>query len=51
MTEEKKIRLTGYTRTEVICSKCGVKTIIESDFLSEAQMKAQHKCKKGKGEK
>ena len=48
MSDEKKIKLPGYKRTEIICSKCGVKTIIESDFLSDTQMKTLHKCKKGK---
>ena len=49
MTEEKKMKLPGYKRTEITCSKCGVKTIIESDFLSDAQIKTLHKCTKGKG--
>lgn len=48
MTEEKKIKLPGYKRTEIICSKCGFKMVVESDYLSEVQAKAQHKCKKGK---
>ena len=51
MTEEKKIKLPGYKRTEIICSKCGCKMVVESDYLSEVQAKAQHKCRKGKGEK
>ena len=48
MTEEKKLKLPGYRKTEILCLKCGVKTIIESDFLSDTQMKTLHKCKKGK---
>ena len=51
MMEEKKLKLPGYKRTESICSKCGWKTTVESDFLSEAQAFALHKCRKGKGEK
>ena len=51
MAEEKKIKLPGYKRTEVLCSKCGCKMVVESDYLSEAQVKAQHKCRKGKGGK
>ena len=49
--EDKKHRVTGYKRTEKICSKCGCRTVVESDFLSEAQALALHKCRKGKGEK
>ena len=48
MTEEKKLKLPGYRKTEILCSKCGAKTIVESDFLSDTQMKTLHKCKKGK---
>ena len=50
MTKEKKLKLPGYRKTEILCSKCGVKTIVESDFLSDTQMKTLHKCKKGKVE-
>ena len=48
MTDEKKIKLPGYRKTEILCSKCDVKTIVESDFLSDTQMKTLHKCKKVK---
>ena len=48
--EEKKLKLPGYKRTESLCAKCGWKTIVESDFLSDTQLKTIHKCKgKGKG--
>ena len=48
MTEEKKIKLPGYKRTEYRCDKCGCKTVVESDYLSETQAKAIHKCRKVK---
>lgn len=48
MTPEKIKGLTGYKRFEVTCAKCGSKVIIETDYLSETQAKAVHKCKKGK---
>ena len=49
MMEEKKLKLPGYKRTESLCPKCGWKTIVESDFLSDTQLKTIHKCKvKGK---
>ena len=48
MSDEKKLKLPGYRKTEILCSKCSVKTVIESDFLTDAQMKTLHKCKKGK---
>ena len=43
--KEKKLRLLGYKKTESLCLKCGWKTIIESDFLSDTQLKTIHKCK------
>lgn len=46
--EEKKLKLSGYKKREYTCSKCNVKTIVESDFLSDSEAKALHKCKKGK---
>ena len=51
MTDEKKTKFYTYTRTEFTCSKCECKMVVESDYLSEAQVKAQHKCRKGKGGK
>lgn len=46
--EEKKPKLSGYKKREHTCSKCGIKTIVESDFLSDSEAKTLHKCKKGK---
>ena len=49
MMEEKKLKLPGYKRTESLCAKCGWKTIVETDFLSDSQIDNMHKCQKGKG--
>lgn len=49
--EEKKLKLSGYKKREYTCSKCNVKTIVESDFLSDSEAKALHKCRKEKGRK
>lgn len=48
MKLEKIKGLTGYKKFELSCTKCGSKVIIETDYLSEAQAKTVHKCKKGK---
>lgn len=46
--EDKKLKLPGYKVTRYTCEKCGCKTTVESDFLSDSQIKASHKCIKGK---
>lgn len=43
--------LTGYKRVEYTCSKCNEKIIVESDYLTDAQAKSIHKCRKVKSEK
>lgn len=47
--EDRKLKLSGYKRKENTCSKCGWKTIVETDVLSDSQIDNVHKCQKGKG--
>jgi len=51
MIAEKVKGLIGYQRIVFTCDKCKSKTIFETDYLTEAQAKQQHKCKGGKSEK
>ena len=51
MTPEKTPRLPGYKQYTFICDKCGRKTIVESDFLTDSQAKSVHKCVKEKSKK
>jgi len=48
MIAEKVKNLTGYNKIVFTCAKCNSKTIFETDYLTEAQAKQQHKCKGGK---
>jgi len=44
MIAEKVKGLIGYKRITVTCEKCKSRIIYESDYLTEVQAKAQHKC-------
>lgn len=48
---DKKVKITGYKRSSEECKKCGCRIVVESDFLSESQIKTLHHCRKGKSEK
>ena len=47
MTPEKKLKF-NYLKTEQVCSKCGRKVIVETDYLSDSQARGLHKCSKEK---
>jgi hypothetical protein len=45
---EKLKGVTGFKRVTYTCPKCGCTSTVETDCLSDAAAKAQHKCFGGK---
>ena len=48
LTPDKIKALLGYKKIPFICDKCKIKTVFETDYLTETQVKQSHKCKKEK---
>ena len=40
------VKLSGYKKIVHVCGKCGIKAVVETDYLSETQAKNLHTCKK-----